>query len=97
MRTEAESGKVRIDKERFFNLPVVILIASSFMLGMNEFIVVGILPDIAADLKISEVTVGNLRPCSPSCTRPSRRSARRCRHGFAIRHSSDADRHIPCR
>lgn len=47
-------------KERFFNLPVVILIASSFMLGMNEFIVVGILPDIAADLKISEVTVGNL-------------------------------------
>ena len=47
-------------KERFFNLPVVILIASSFMLGMSEFIVVGILPDIATDLKISEVTVGNL-------------------------------------
>lgn len=47
-------------KERFFNLPVLILIASSFMLGMGEFIVVGILPDIAADLKISEVTVGNL-------------------------------------
>lgn len=60
MRTEAESGKVRIDKERFFNLPVVILIASSFMLGMSEFIVVGIMPGIAADLKISEVTVGNL-------------------------------------
>ena len=57
MRTEAESGKVRIDKERFFNLPVVILIASSFMLGMSEFIVVGILPDIAADLKISEVSL----------------------------------------
>lgn len=47
-------------EERFFNLPVLILIASSFMLGMSEFIVVGILPDIAADLKISEVTVGNL-------------------------------------
>lgn len=47
-------------KERFFNLPVLILIASSFMLDMSEFIVVGILPDIAADLKISEVTVGNL-------------------------------------
>ena len=60
MRTEAESGKVRIDKERFFNLPVLILIASSFMLGMSEFIVVGILPDIATDLKVSEVTVGNL-------------------------------------
>lgn len=47
-------------KERFFNLPVLILIASSFMLGMSEFIMVGILPDIATDLKISEVTVGNL-------------------------------------
>ena len=47
-------------KERFFNLPVLILIASSFMLGMSEFIVVGILPDIATDLKVSEVTVGNL-------------------------------------
>ena len=47
-------------KERFFNLPVLILIASSVMLGMSEFIVVGILPGIAADLKISEVTVGNL-------------------------------------
>lgn len=47
-------------KERFFNLPVLILIASSFILGMSEFIMVGILPDIAADLKISEVTVGNL-------------------------------------
>lgn len=47
-------------KERFFNLPVLILIASSFMLGMSEFIMVGILPDIATDLKVSEVTVGNL-------------------------------------
>lgn len=30
------------------------------MLGMSEFIMVGILPDIAAGLKVSEVTVGNL-------------------------------------
>ena len=47
-------------KERFFNLPVLILIASSFMLGMSEFIMVGILPDIVVGLKVSEVTVGNL-------------------------------------
>lgn len=47
-------------KERFFNLSVLILIASSFMLGMSEFIMVGILPDIAVGLKVSEVTVGNL-------------------------------------
>ena len=46
--------------ERFFNLPVLILTASSFMLDMSEFIMVGILPDIAVGLKVSEVTVGNL-------------------------------------
>ena len=49
-----------VAKERFFNLPVIALISLSFMLGMSEFIVVGILPDIAAGLKVSEVTVGNL-------------------------------------
>lgn len=46
--------------QRFFTLPVVTLIASSFILGMSEFIVVGILPDIAQGLHVSEVTVGNL-------------------------------------
>ncbi|RSX54277.1 arabinose transporter [Bifidobacterium goeldii] len=46
--------------ERFFTLPVITLIASSFVLGMSEFVVVGILPDIASGLKVSEVTVGNL-------------------------------------
>lgn len=46
--------------DRFFNLPVVILIFASFMLGMSEFVVVGILPDIAQGLHVSEVTVGNL-------------------------------------
>ena len=49
-----------VTKDRFFNLPVTILVALSFMLGMSEFIMVGILPDIAAGLKVSEVTVGNL-------------------------------------
>lgn len=49
-----------VKKDRFFNLPVTILVALSFMLGMSEFIMVGVLPDIAAGLKVSEVTVGNL-------------------------------------
>ena len=49
-----------VKKDRFFNLPVTILVALSFMLGMSEFIMVGILPDIAAGLKVSEVTVDNL-------------------------------------
>ena len=53
-------AKSDVEKERFFNLPVIVLISLSFMLGMSEFIVVGILPDIAAGLKVSEVTVGNL-------------------------------------
>lgn len=38
--------------DRFFNFPVTILIFASFMLGMGEFVVVGILPDIASGLKI---------------------------------------------
>ena len=50
----------RQGSERFFTLPVVTLIASSFVLGMSDFVVVGILPDIAHGLRVSEVTVGNL-------------------------------------
>ena len=50
----------RQGNERFFTLPVVTLIASSFVLGMSEFVVVGILPDIAHGLRVSEVTVGDL-------------------------------------
>lgn len=57
---EKSMAKSDVAKERFFNLPVIVLISLSFMLGMSEFIVVGILPDIAAGLKVSEVTVGNL-------------------------------------
>lgn len=52
---------------------MVTLVAASFMLGMSEFVVVGILPDIARGLRVSEVTVGNLvavfaflyAPCTP--------------------------------
>ena len=57
---EKSMAKSDVAKERFFNLPVIVLISLSFMLGMSEFIVVGVLPDIAAGLKVSEVTVGNL-------------------------------------
>ncbi|NMN00915.1 arabinose transporter [Bifidobacterium sp. DSM 109958] len=60
-------------KQRFFTLPVITLVGLSFMLGMSEFVVVGILPDIATGLGVSEVTVGNLvamfafvyAPCTP--------------------------------
>lgn len=65
-------------KERFFNLPVLILIASSFMLGMSEFIMVGILPDIAVGLKVSEVTVGNLVSLFAFVYAPVTRSVRPC-------------------
>lgn len=50
----------RQGSERFFTLPAATLIASSFVLGMSDFVVVGILPDIAHGLRVSEVTVGNL-------------------------------------
>ena len=69
--TNTPANTARTD--RFFNLPVTILIFASFMLGISEFVVVGILPDIASGLKVSEVTVGNLvaifafvyAPCTP--------------------------------
>lgn len=69
--TNTPANTARTD--RFFNLPVTVLIFASFMLGMSEFVVVGILPDIASGLKVSEVTVGNLvaifafvyAPCTP--------------------------------
>nr|WP_236027966.1 MFS transporter [Bifidobacterium pongonis] len=58
--TASTASNASTDEGGFFNLPVVTLIALSFALGMSEFIMVGILPDIAAGLKVSEVTVGNL-------------------------------------
>lgn len=58
---------------RFFNPQVAVLVTVTFMLGMSEFVVVGILPDIASGLRVSEVTAGNLvalfafvyAPCTP--------------------------------
>ena len=81
----------RQGSERFFTLPAVTLIASSFVLGMSDFVVVGILPDIAHGLRVSEVTVGNLvsrfatHLTLPACSSPatscarSRRITRCCR------------------
>ena len=46
--------------DRFFTLPVITLIALAFMLGMSEFIIVGILPDIAEGLQVPLTTVGGL-------------------------------------
>ncbi len=46
--------------QSWFTLPVFSLILLSFVLGTSEFIVVGILPDIASDLSISLTMAGNL-------------------------------------
>lgn len=45
---------------RFFTPAVISLVMLSFMLGMSEFIVVGILPDISAGLNVSLTTAGGL-------------------------------------
>lgn len=47
-------------RQRLFTLPVVALVALSFALGMSEFIVVGILPEIGAGLHASLTVVGSL-------------------------------------
>ena len=72
-RRSKERCSEKVRSGRFFTLPVITLIALNFMLGMSEFVVVGILPDIAHGLGVSEVTVGNLvalfavlyAPCTP--------------------------------
>ena len=46
--------------DRFFTPAVVTLIMISFALGMSEFIIVGILPDIATGLNIPLTTAGGL-------------------------------------
>lgn len=69
----AARGKTRHNGKRFFTLPVITLILMSFMLGTSEFIVVGILPDIAGSLNTQLTTIGNLvsvfafvyAPCTP--------------------------------
>ncbi len=45
---------------RFWTVPVICLVTTSFVLGANEFIMMGILPDIAQGLHIPQVLVGNL-------------------------------------
>ncbi len=64
---------MRVPSRRFFTPAVLTLIFSTFLLGMSEFVIVGILPDVARSLDVSEVTVGNLvavfavvyAPCTP--------------------------------
>ncbi|NEG77821.1 MFS transporter [Bifidobacterium avesanii] len=46
--------------DRFFTPAVVTLIMISFALGMSEFIIVGILPDIATGMGVPLTTVGGL-------------------------------------
>lgn len=71
---------------RLFTLPVAILVFQSFLLGTSEFIIVGVLPDIASDLNIAVTMVGViLWLSSRSCMRRSHRLAPR-----SVRNSSDS-------
>jgi predicted MFS family arabinose efflux permease len=45
---------------RFFTIQVLAIIGLSFALGTSEFIMVGVLPNIARDLNVPLTTVGNL-------------------------------------
>ncbi|MBM6762109.1 MFS transporter [Megamonas hypermegale] len=45
--------------EKSFTLPVFALILLSFILGTSEFVIIGILPDIAAGIDCSIVMIGN--------------------------------------
>ncbi|KFI48947.1 arabinose transporter [Bifidobacterium biavatii DSM 23969] len=45
---------------RFFTVPVVTLIALTFLLGLSEFIVVGVMQPIASDMRVSLAAIGSL-------------------------------------
>ncbi|PJM73902.1 MFS transporter [Bifidobacterium primatium] len=59
-KSAASAGRPALRDDRFFTLPVISLVSMSFLLGMSEFIIVGILPDIAEGLNVSLTTVGGL-------------------------------------
>ena len=46
--------------EKTFTLPVFALILLSFILGTSEFVIIGILPDIAAGIDCSIVMVADM-------------------------------------
>lgn len=48
---------------------VLLLAALGFVLGTCEFVIVGILPEIAEGLNTSLAAVGKLYRCSPPATR----------------------------
>lgn len=47
-------------KQSWFTIPVLSLILLSFVLGTSEFVIVGILPDIATGINVSLTMAGNL-------------------------------------
>lgn len=53
----AERGAM---EDRVFTPQVMVLVFLSFMMGTSEFIVMGILPDMADDLGLPYTTIGNL-------------------------------------
>lgn len=93
----------RQGSERFFTLPAVTLIASSFVLGMSDFVVVGILSDIAHGLRVLEVTVGNLvsrfatHLTLPACSSPATSCARSRRITRCCRITATWRRSVFCR
>ncbi|OUO37614.1 hypothetical protein B5F82_10155 [Megamonas hypermegale] len=48
--------------EKSFTLPVFALILLSFILGTSEFVIIGILPDIAAGIDCSIVMIVDILP-----------------------------------
>lgn len=47
-------------KERFFTIPVIALIALTFFLGTSEYIIIGILPEIADSFEITITQAGRI-------------------------------------
>ncbi len=56
----AESTRTSLPAQRSATLPLVILMAGTFAMGTDSFVLAGIIPDIAAGLKVSAGSAGQV-------------------------------------
>lgn len=60
MRIESDMTEVAVGKDRLFTPAVIILVFLSFVMGISEFSIIGILPDISEGLDVSYTVIGSL-------------------------------------
>ena len=76
-RRQAEACPPAAAPENLRVTDLLILAAGTFTLGVDGFVLSGLLPQVSASLHVPVSTAGQLARCSPSRTRPGHRSSPR--------------------